>query len=105
MPAGRDWAASVASRPPRPFPCALSGYREEQGLTRGKVLVAEHFVALDPLEPELVLAAPVNELDALAERFGCAAVRSVVHGSAPDVSGSWPPPAISRRHHYSCGSR
>jgi hypothetical protein len=77
----------VATRPPRPFPCGLFCYRQEQDLTRGKVLVAEHFVALDLLEPDLVLAALVNELDALAKRFGCAAVRSVVHGSAPDIAG------------------
>jgi hypothetical protein len=77
----------VATRPPRPFPCGLFCYRQEQDLTRGKVLVAEHFVALDLLEPDLVLAALVNELDTLARRFGCAAVRSVVHGSAPDVAG------------------
>src|SRR5580692_8387280 len=61
------------------IPCGLFCYRQEQRLTRGKVLVAAHFVALDPLEPELVLAAPVNELDALAECFGSTAVRSVVH--------------------------
>lgn len=77
----------VATRPPRPFPCGLFCYRQEQDLTRGKLLVAEHFVALDLLEPEIVLAALVNELDTLAKRFGCAAVRSVVHGSAPDVAG------------------
>ena len=77
----------VATRPPRPFPCGLFCYRQEQDLTRGKVLVAEHFVALDLLEPEFVLAALVNELDALARRFDCAAVRSVVHSSAPDIAG------------------
>lgn len=102
----------VATRPPRPFPCGLFCYRQEQDLTRGKVLVAEHFVALDLLEPDLVLAALVDELDALARRFGCAAVRSVVHGSAPEVAGGlaaaghqpetsmllWKPIPASSRH-------
>ena len=77
----------VATRAHRPFPCGLFCYRQEQDLNRGKVLVAEHFVALDLLEPDNVLAALVSELDALAKRFGCEAVRSVVHGSAPDVAG------------------
>jgi hypothetical protein len=77
----------VATRPPRPFPCGLFCYRQERDLIHGKVLVAEHFVALDLLEPDLVLAALVNELDALAKRFGCAAVRSVVHGSATEIAG------------------
>lgn len=77
----------VATRPPRPFPCGLFCYRQEHDLTRGKVLVAEHFVALDLLDPDHVLSALVAELDGLARRFGCAAVRSVVHGSAPEVAG------------------
>jgi hypothetical protein len=77
----------VATRPPRPFPCGLFCYRQEHDLTRGKILVAEHFVALDLLDPDHVLAALVNELESLARRFGCEAVRSVVHGSAPDVAG------------------
>jgi hypothetical protein len=77
----------VATRPPRPFPCGLFCYRQEHDLTRGQVLVAEHFVALDLLDPDHVLAALVAELDGLAKRFNCAAVRSVVHGSSPDVAG------------------
>ena len=77
----------VATRPPRPFPSGLFCYRQERDLTHGKILVAEHFVALDLLDPDHVLAALVNELDTLAKRFGCKAVRSVVHGSAPDVAG------------------
>jgi hypothetical protein len=77
----------VARRPPRPFPCGLFCYRQDHDLAHGKVLIAEHFVALDLLEPEAVLAALVKELDALARQFGCDAVRSVVHGSAPEVAG------------------
>lgn len=77
----------VATRSPRPFPSGLFCYRQERDLTHGRVLIAEHFVALDLLDPDAVLAALVAELDALAKRFGCGAVRSVVHRSAPDVTG------------------
>ena len=34
-----------------------------------------------------MLAALVEELDGLAKRLGCQAVRSLVHGGAPDVEG------------------
>lgn len=77
----------VARRPPRPFPSGLFCYRQESDLTHGKVLLAEHFVALDLLDPDAVLAALLAELDSLGRRFGCDVVRSVVHGSAPDVTG------------------
>jgi hypothetical protein len=77
----------VATRQPRPFPSGLFCYRQERDLTYGKVLVAEHFVALDLLEPDAVLAALVAELEALGKRFGCHAVRSIVHRSAADVAG------------------
>jgi hypothetical protein len=77
----------VATRPPRPFPCGLFCYRQDRDLAHGKVLVAEHFVALDLLDPDAVLAALVGELDSLAKRFSCDAVQSVVHGSSPEVRG------------------
>jgi hypothetical protein len=77
----------VAQRPPRPFPSGLFCYRQQRDLTHGKVLIAEHFVALDLLHPDAVLAALLAELDALGKRFGCNAVRAILHGSAPDVAG------------------
>ena len=77
----------VAQRPPRPFPSGLFCYRQERDLARGKVLVAEHFVVLELLDPEAILGALLAELDALGKRFGCDVVRSVVHGSAPDITG------------------
>jgi hypothetical protein len=71
----------------RAFPCGLFCYRVEEDLNLGKVLTADHFVAVDLLDPGAVLAALVKELDVLAERLGCQAVRSLVHRGAPIVAG------------------
>jgi len=77
----------VAQRPPRPFPSGVFCYRQERDLAHGKTLIAEHFVAIDLLEPEAVMAALLAELDVLARRFDCDAVRSIVHGSSPEIAG------------------
>ncbi|HET8997039.1 MAG TPA: hypothetical protein VFN42_10275 [Acetobacteraceae bacterium] len=69
----------------RSFPCGLFCYRVDNDLMRGKILVAEHFVAVDLLDPQAVLSALVEELDSLAARLGCRAVRSVVHGGNDHV--------------------
>ncbi len=75
----------AARREGRAFPCGLFCYRVENDLKLGKVLIADHFVAIDLLDPAAVLAALVEELDNLAKRLGCQAVRSLVHGGAPDL--------------------
>ncbi len=77
----------AATRAGRPFPCGLFCYRVDHELGRGRVLIAEHFVAVDLLDPSAVLAALVAELEALGSRLDCTAIRSVVHDSAGDVSG------------------
>jgi hypothetical protein len=77
----------VARRAGRAFPCGLFCYRVDQDLERGRVLIAEHFVAVDLLDPQAVLAALVEELEALGKRLGCAAVRSIVHGGEGTVAG------------------
>lgn len=77
----------TARREGRPFPCGLFCYRVEEDLKLGKVLTADHFVAVDLLDPGAVLVALVEELDGLAARLGCQAVRSLVHGTAPTVAG------------------
>ena len=69
----------VARRESHDFPSGLFCYRVDPDPALGKVLVAEHFVAVDLLHPEDVLAALVAELDALGKRLGCGAVRSIVH--------------------------
>ncbi len=77
----------AARREGRLFPCGLFCYRVEHDLKLGKVLKADHFVAVDLLDPAAVLAALVEELDSLAKRLGCQAVRSLVHGGVPEVEG------------------
>jgi len=72
----------VARRQGHDFPSGLFCYRVDPDPALGKILVAEHFVAVDLLRPDDVLAALVAELDALGERLGCKAVRSIVHGEA-----------------------
>jgi hypothetical protein len=72
----------AAWREGRIFPSGLFCYRVENDLKLGKVLTADHFVAVDLLDPGAVLAALVEELDILAKRLGCQAVRSLVHGGA-----------------------
>src|SRR5262249_35742180 len=70
----------AARREGREFPSGLFCYRVEDDLKLGKVLIADHFVAVDLLDPAAVLAALVEELDRLAKRLACQAVRSLVHG-------------------------
>lgn len=77
----------AAFREGRPFPCGLFCYRVEKTLGEGKVLIAEYFVAVDLLDPKAVLAALVEELEALGHRLGCNAVRSVVHGGKQEIAG------------------
>ncbi len=71
----------VARRQGHDFPSGLFCYRVDPDPALGKILVAEHFVAVDLLHPDDVLAALVAELDALGEQLGCKAVRSIVHGA------------------------
>jgi hypothetical protein len=82
---GNQGGIIAARRAGRVFPSGLFCYRVEDDLKLGKVLIADHFVAIDLLDPGAVLAALVEELDGLAKRLGCKAVRSLVHGGAPSV--------------------
>jgi hypothetical protein len=70
----------VAQRKPRTHPCGVFTWRREHDLTHGEVLVAEHFIAVDLLDPNPVMAVLVAELDLLAGRLGCTAIRTVVPG-------------------------
>jgi hypothetical protein len=78
----------AARREGRAFPCGIFCYRVDEDLALGRVLVADHFVAVDLLDPGAVLAALVEQLDVLARRLDCKAVRSLVHGGAPEVAES-----------------
>ena len=70
----------AAWRPGRSFPCGLVCYRVENDLLRGRVLVAEHFVAVDLLDPQAVLVGPGG-------RTGSARGPSRLHGGAQ--RGAW----------------
>jgi len=83
----RNAGIMAAWREGRSFPCGLFCYRVDKMLGQGRVLIAEHFVAVDLLDPKSVLTALVAELDALGRRLGCNAVRSVVHGGEQEVAG------------------
>jgi hypothetical protein len=87
----------VARRESHDFPSGLFCYRVDPDPELGKILVAEHFVAVDLLHPDEVLAALVAELDALGQRLGCKAVRSIVHGA--DVEGG-----LAQAGHATVGS-
>jgi hypothetical protein len=94
----RDHAGIVvARREQRNFPSGLFCYRVDPDPGLGRVLVAEHFVALDLLHPEEVLAALVQELDALGKRLDCKAVRGIVH--RPEVAGG-----LTKAGHAAVGS-
>ncbi len=76
----------VVVRSPRPMPCGLFVYRKEQELGHGEVLIAEHFVAVDLLDAEPVMQALIAELDVLARRLGCGAIRAMVLNPASQTA-------------------
>ena len=75
--AGRD-GIIVVVRAPRTMPGGLFVYRKEAELGHGSVLVAEHFVAVDLLDSAPVMQALIAELDLLAKRLCCGAIRTMV---------------------------
>ena len=70
----------------RAMPCGLFVYRRDQDLAHGPILVAEHFVAMDLLDPAPAMRALIAGLDALAERLGCTAIRAMVLGQTSDLA-------------------
>jgi hypothetical protein len=62
----------------RPLPCGMFIYRREKDPAHGSILIAEHFVALDVLDSKPVVDALTSELDHLAHRLGCGAIRAIV---------------------------
>ncbi len=92
----------VARRNSHDFPSGLFCYRVDLDPRLGKVLVAEHFVAVDLLHPEEVLAALVAELDALGNRLGCKAVHGIVHGA--DIERDLTQGGLTQAGHAAVGS-
>jgi hypothetical protein len=60
------------------LPCGLFCYAREPDLVHGNVLRAEHFVALDIVNPDEALAALLDGLDFLSTQLGIRTVRAVV---------------------------
>ena len=76
----------AARRVNQPYPCGLFCYRRDNDVEHGAVLTADHIIALDILDPRPVLDALLGELDAMAARLGCRAVRSLVHHGGADIT-------------------
>lgn len=70
----------VVHRGQRAFPSGMFTWRRISDPAHGTLLVAEHFVAVDVLDPEPLMAALVEELERLAKQLGCTAIRSVLPG-------------------------
>ena len=86
--AGRDDAPEgvlIVTRRGTPHPSGAVCYRRDHSMTLGAVLTAEHFIALDLLYPQVVLKSLLLELDNVALRLNCTAIRSIVHGARPDL--------------------
>lgn len=83
----RDGRTGVlaARRHVKRFPSGAVCFREAQDLRHGTVLLAEHFVVVDPIDPQTVLQALSRELDLLARTLGCRAVRVLAPNGAHSV--------------------
>jgi hypothetical protein len=68
----------IVTRDARALPCGLFVYRRDDQLGQGPVLVAEHLVAVDLLDPAPATRALVAALEDLARRLGCTAIRAMV---------------------------
>jgi hypothetical protein len=71
-------------------PCGICCFRRDRSLRHGEVLTADPLVALDLLDPVPLLSALLGELEVLAGRLGCRAIRIA---SAPRVApdgAAWP---------------
>jgi hypothetical protein len=71
----------VARRRGHAHPCGAVCYRQDHNLRFGLVLTAEHFIAVDLLYPQAVLAALAAALEGVAQKLGCTAIRSIVRTS------------------------
>ena len=72
----------------QPYPCGVCCFSRDRDLRLGEVLTAQHLVALDLLDPAPLLSALLDELESLAARLGCAAMRVAWAPGAGDQP--WP---------------
>ncbi|GAB0113225.1 hypothetical protein [Acidisoma sp. C75] len=68
----------VARRLGHRLPCGAVCYRVDTELRFGTLLTAEHFVALDLLDPASVRAALAEGLERQARALGCAVIRALL---------------------------
>ncbi len=79
--------------------CGAACFRPDRDLRFGLVLTIQHFVALDMLYPQVMLAALLAELEALAVRFDCVAIQSHVETRSLDTMR-----ALSQAGHHRNGT-
>ena len=76
----------LARRRSQRFPCGLVCFQVRPDLRFGSVMTAEHLIAIDLVDPQPVVRAMVDHLEATGRALGCSAVRSVVHRGGDDVT-------------------
>lgn len=76
----------VARRAGHPMPCGAVCYRLDHDLHVGRIMTAEHFVALDLLYPGVVRTALARALEGRASELGCSVIRALVHESDAEVA-------------------
>ena len=85
----RGTGALVARRQEHAHPCGFVCYRPVPDLTRGRILLAQIFVGLDLLYPREIASALLVELEAVAVRLRCGAVRASVPIDLDAITSQW----------------
>lgn len=76
----------VAMRGAESLPCGIFCWRREQDPARGEIILAEHFVAVDILDPRPVQDALLRELERMGRELGCVTVRSIIHNGSAELT-------------------
>ena len=76
----------VARRAGAAHPSGAVCYQLASHLEYGSVMRAEHFVALDALFPDIILAALLAALDGIAACLKCSAIQSIVNSRPRHVA-------------------
>jgi hypothetical protein len=73
-------------RGPKSFPSGLFCYRAQDDLEAGRVLWADHIIAIDFLESRPVTTALLDGLEHLAHLLGCGVIQATLNGVDDDLS-------------------
>jgi hypothetical protein len=76
----------VASRAGAAHPSGAVCYQLASHLEYGSVMRAEHFIALDALFPDVILAALLADLDGIAACLKCSVIQSIVNSRPGHVA-------------------